>query len=161
MRNPGRSGAAADALGAVRAANKGSLWFMRGPRGGTDVAHALLRAASSLHSTLLLPGPASVGKSADAASKSACATYSWRRLFGDAGDVRSVIGQAAIELAQPLGIHKRFQDAAHLEAVFAATQLAQKSEVHNLLDVAIHPVHQLGFVGRVGEEQAHQVGDLL
>ncbi len=38
------------------------------------VAHALLRAASSLHSTPLRPGNAGVGKSAGAAPRSACAT---------------------------------------------------------------------------------------
>src|ERR1017187_5944832 len=45
------------------------------------VAHALLRAASSLHSTPQRCGVAGVGKSADAARSSACATcgsrYSW------------------------------------------------------------------------------------
>src|SRR5450759_562669 len=45
----------------------------------TLVAHALLRAASSLYSTLLRPGAASVGKSADAARKSACATFASQR----------------------------------------------------------------------------------
>src|ERR1035441_10912747 len=44
--------------------------YMRPP----SVAHALLRAASGLHSTPLRPGAAGVGMSADAAGMSACAT---------------------------------------------------------------------------------------
>jgi len=44
------------------------------------VAHALLRAASSLYSTLLRPVAAGVGRSADAARMSACATFARKRI---------------------------------------------------------------------------------
>src|SRR5450759_2877496 len=150
MRNPGRSGAAAGAVSAVRAANKGSLWFTSDLCGAANPGCSRLSAGACRMRRLAHRAKELPEKRLQArlpAPQWSVQCDSWRRLFGDAGDVRSVIGQAAIELAQPLGIHKRFQDAEHLEAVFTAAQLAQKSEVHNLLDVAIHPVHQLGFVG--------------
>src|ERR1039458_9898427 len=69
-----------------------------------SVAHAILRAASSLTRRLLRAGATSVGKSADAAGRSACATLLFGEEGGDIGGAGGFLGFAEADALQHLSV---------------------------------------------------------
>jgi hypothetical protein len=78
-----------------------------------------------------------------------------------AGGLRTVLTEALLKVRQPLGINERLENAPNFELVVLVAQPSQESKVHNLVDVHINPVHQLGLIGAARHEQLYEIDKLI
>ena len=73
----------------------------------------------------------------------------------------AIVPQPGVELAQPLPVDERLEDPAHLVAGRAAAQPAQEAEIDDLGEVAVDGRDQPRLVAAVGQEDAHQLDELV
>src|SRR5690606_34370873 len=82
-------------------------------------------------------------------------------LRGAALEIRPVLREAPVELAEPLRVDEGFKNSPHLELIVLPAQAPQEPELDDAIDVGIDAVHELRLVRAARQEELHEVDDLL
>src|SRR5690606_33037115 len=67
-------------------------------------------------------------------------------LRGAALEIRPVLREAPVELAEPLRVDEGFKNSPHLELIVLPAQAPQEPELDDAIDVGIDAVHELRLV---------------
>ncbi len=72
-----------------------------------------------------------------------------------------IAGQALIELRQPLGIDKGFENSTNLEHPLLSAQTTDKSKFRNLVQVGVNLIDQPGLIASRRQKDTYKLNDFI
>src|SRR5262249_55469961 len=74
--------------------------------------------------------------------------------------MRPVQLQSLVQVREPLAVHERLENAAHLETVIGPTQPPQEAQLHDAADAGIDPPEKPALMGGRGKKHPHRLHDI-